>query len=143
MTKKSLNTNSSKYPFNPDETIGLKIVRLKSSEDIIASVLVEEDKMILTDPLQLIFKRTETGSVLLLLPWLPMEFVEENKSVISCSEILTVMNPKKLIIDYYDSILESVKNKIDEYESEQNLLESTEEQLQNLLDNLSKGKFLQ
>ena len=85
----------------------VKIVRLQSGEDIIANYIEnEENEMVqLDNPMHLIFKRTTKGTVMMLLPWLPIELIKDNSATIYTSDILTVYEPKDDLIQYYDNIV--------------------------------------
>jgi hypothetical protein len=85
----------------------VKIVRLQSGEDIIANYIEnEENEMVqLDNPMHLIFKRTTKGTVMMLLPWLPIELIKDNTATIYTSDILTVYEPKDDLIQYYDNIV--------------------------------------
>jgi hypothetical protein len=107
----------------------VKIVRLQSGEDIIAGYLEnEENEMVTLDnPMHLIFKRTTRGTVMMLLPWLPVELIKDNSATIYTSDILTVYEPKEDVIEYYGNI-------INDSEIKQLLKED------NLLDKLNMGE---
>jgi hypothetical protein len=82
----------------------IKIVRLQSGEDIIASYYADdESSMVMLDrPMNVIFKRLPTGkSVMMMLPWLPVELIKENNAIISEHDILTIVDPREELIDYY------------------------------------------
>lgn len=90
----------------------IKIIRLQSGEDVIADYTqVEGDEaVLLTNPMTLMFKRMPTGrAVMLMSPWLPLELVEKNEAWLYQSDILTVVQPKTQIIDYYSSTVKEVE----------------------------------
>lgn len=116
----------------------VKIVRLQSGEDIIAYYKdddKEEGMVLLDNPMVLIFKRMPTGkAIMMMAPWLPIELVEENQAWLYTSDILTVIQPKESLVDYYhnaiteasedmeeqnesiESALQSMQNDIDDYD---------------------------
>lgn len=83
----------------------IKIIRLHGGEDIIANFIESEDKetAILHDPMQVIFKRIPTTgqTVMMMMPWLPIEIIKENNATIYGTDILTVIEPKDDLIEYY------------------------------------------
>lgn len=82
----------------------IKIVRLQSGEDIIAAYYndMENDMVILDKPMHVIFKRIPTGkTVMMMLPWLPIELIKENSAIIDASDILTIVEPRDELVDYY------------------------------------------
>ena len=86
---------------------GVKIVRLQSGEDIIASIIEDnESEMIMLDnPMHLIFKRTSQGTMMVMLPWLPIELIKDNIATIYSSDVLTIVEPKDALVEYYGNII--------------------------------------
>jgi hypothetical protein len=90
----------------------IKIIRLQSGEDVIADYTqVEGDSsVLLTNPMTLMFKRMPTGrAVMLMSPWLPLELVEKNEAWLFEADILTIIQPKAQIIDYYTNTVKEVE----------------------------------
>jgi len=89
----------------------IKIVRLQSGEDIMADVMEndENELIVLDNPMHIIFKRMPTGqTVMMMMPWLPIEIIKENNATIYGTDILTVIEPKEDLIEYYDkAVLEA------------------------------------
>jgi len=86
---------------------GVKIVRLQSGEDIIAGLIQDdESEMIMLDnPMHLIFKRTSQGTMMVMLPWLPIELIKDNIATIYSSDVLTIVDPKDALIEYYGNLI--------------------------------------
>ena len=91
----------------------IKIVRLQSGEDVIADYFEDDGtgQVCLNKPMSIIFKRLKGGKAMMLMnPWLPLEIVEDNKAYLFSGDIMTLMQPKGMIIDYYNNItIESEK----------------------------------
>ena len=90
----------------------IKILRLHNGEDIVAQYTEGEDETVLLDnPMHVIFKRIPTGqTVMMMMPWLPIEVIKENVATIYASDILTIVEPKEDLIEYYGSaVLEAQK----------------------------------
>ena len=92
----------------------IKIIRLHGGEDIIANFVESDDKetAILHNPMQVIFKRIPTTgqTVMMMMPWLPIEIIENNHAVLYTSDILTIIDPKASAIKHYgDVVMESQK----------------------------------
>ena len=107
MTRNS-NTNSIISTSNMSEIQqGIKLIRLQSGEDIIASLTEDsESNMVMLDnPMHLIFKRTSQGTVMFMLPWLPIELIKDNIATIVTDDILTIVEPKDDLIEYYGNII--------------------------------------
>jgi len=82
----------------------IKIVRLQSGENIMADVMEndENELIVLDNPMHIIFKRMPTGqTVMMMMPWLPIEIIKENNATIYGTDILTVIEPKEDLIEYY------------------------------------------
>lgn len=88
---------------NLSET-NIKIVRLQSGEDIIADCMTTDDEEViaLKQPMHIIFKRIATGrSIMMMMPWLPVELIKENVANVYGADILTMIDPKDDLIEYY------------------------------------------
>jgi hypothetical protein len=87
---------------------GVKIVRLQSGEDILAGYQDDPDSdlVMLDNPMHLIFKRTTQGTVMMLLPWLPIELIKSNIATIYTADILTTIEPKETLVEYYGNLVQ-------------------------------------
>ena len=116
---KNLNTSSIISTLKMNELIqGVKIVRLQSGEDIIASIIEDDESemVMLNNPMHLIFKRTSQGTMMVMLPWLPIELIKDNMATIYSSDILTMIDPKDALVEYYGNMIntEQLKNMRDD-----------------------------
>ena len=116
---KNLNTSSTISILKMNElTQGVKIVRLQSGEDIIASIIEDDESemVMLNNPMHLIFKRTSQGTVMMMLPWLPIELIKDNMATIYSSDILTMVDPKDALVEYYGNMIntDQLKNMSDD-----------------------------
>jgi len=130
----------------------IKIIRLHGGEDIIAHYVQSEDKetAILHDPMQVIFKRIPTGqTVMMMMPWLPIEIIENNQAILYTSDILTIVDPKASAIKHYgDVVMESQKrmeeidlvSEYEEDEDEEETEETTDFNVDELLELLKEKK---
>ena len=94
----------------------IKIVRLQSGEDIMADCIedTEQGTVLLENPMHIIFKRVPTGqTVMMMMPWLPIELIKDNSAIIYDSDILTVIEPKDDLINYYGQIVISAQEKME------------------------------
>jgi hypothetical protein len=85
----------------------IKIIRMQTGEDIVANIVEEdEDSVLLNSPMRLIFRRLQNGqSVMMMMPWLPVELIKEDSTIVYLDDIITVMNPKDSMIEYYENIV--------------------------------------
>jgi hypothetical protein len=107
MTKNSITSSTTSTLKMTDITQSIKIVRLQSGEDIIASIIEDdESEMIMLDnPMHLTFKRTSQGTIMMMLPWLPIELIKDNTATICFSDVLTIIDPKDALVEYYGNII--------------------------------------
>ena len=86
----------------------IKIIRLQSGEDIISDcVMSENDYLVqLNHPMTLLFKRGAKGTVMMMVPWLPLEVICDNIATITQDDILTFVEPKEDLIEYYGNMVE-------------------------------------
>ena len=95
----------------------IKIVRLQSGEDIMADIFQDEenDTIMLDNPMQVIFKRIPTGqTVMMMMPWLPIEIIKENSAIVYSSDILTIIEPKDDLVNYYGSVVIEAQQRMEE-----------------------------
>ena len=93
----------------------VKLIRMQSGEDIMASMFEQEDseQVQLNDPMRLVFRRMPTGqTVMMMMPWLPVELIKENSALVYTSDIVTVIEPKEAMIRYYDRLVERTVNEM-------------------------------
>jgi hypothetical protein len=83
----------------------VRIFRLKDGEDIITSYHLNSSGLIeMHDPMTLFYKRMSAGkSMLLMSPWLPIELIQKNTACISMNEVLTIVEPRTALIEYYNN----------------------------------------
>ena len=83
------------------ESLNIKVVRLQSGEDIIADIITDENTTVLNSPMVIVIRRGPTGSVMMMVPWLPVEVISDNMAILNNSEIVTETSPKDSLIEYY------------------------------------------
>lgn len=121
----------------------IKIIRLQSGEDVIADYqqIEGDESVLLSNPMSLMFKRMPTGrAVMLMSPWLPLELVEKNEAWLYESDILTVVQPKQQIMDYYTNSVKEVQEDMIAAESGDDFLTDISEQFE---DEMSEEEELQ
>ena len=107
----------------------VKIIRMQTGEDIMASMIGEEEAetVLLEDPMRLIFRRMPTGqTVLMMLPWLPIELIKDNNALIYNSDIITIIEPKESMIEYYENLV--IKTMLEMEKSEEMIARLLKEQ---------------
>ena len=154
MMKKNLITNSTISNLKmPNLEPNIRIVRLQSGEDIIADCIpsLDEDTVELKRPMHIIFKRIQTGrSIMMMMPWLPVELIKENTAHIYGADILTYIEPKDDLIEYYNNAVNdenletastsSIRPQLFDENEEPTDEELDEEDLQELIEERKKNR---
>ena len=81
---------------------------MQTGEDIMASMVGEEEAetVLLEDPMRLIYRRMPTcQTVLMMMPWLPVELIKDNSAMIYNTDIITIIDPKESMVQYYDNLV--------------------------------------
>jgi len=91
-----------------DNQLNIKLVRLQSGEDVIADITSDTESTILNKPMVLMVRRSPKGSVMMMVPWLPIEIISDNMATLNNREIVTFTNPKDSLIEYYLNAIETV-----------------------------------
>lgn len=95
----------------------IKIIRLHGGEDIMANFVESDDQetAILHNPMQVIFKRIPTGqTVMMMMPWLPIEIIKDNHAIVYTSDILTIIDPKESAIKHYGEVVIEAQQRMEE-----------------------------
>ena len=79
----------------------IKLVRLNTGEDVIASVSQTEDS-----PMRLVLRRSPSGTTMMMMsPWLPIEVLSENVASVYLTDIITVLDVKDSLVEYYNNMV--------------------------------------
>ena len=102
----------------------VKIIRMQTGEDIMASMIEEQEQnetVVLNNPMRLVFRRLPTGqTVLMMMPWLPVELIKEDSAIIYTTDIITVVEPKESMKEYYENLVDKT---IEEMMNSEEILE--------------------
>ena len=147
MKKNSITNSTISSLKMPDLEPNIRIVRLQSGEDIIADCIpsLDEETVELKRPMHIIFKRIQTGrSIMMMMPWLPVELIKENTAHIYGADILTYIEPKDDLIEYYNNAVNdedletasasSIRPQLFDEDEEPTDEELDEEELQELME---------
>ena len=117
----------------------IKIVRLQSGEDIIANYFVDDENgtIMLDNPMHIIFKRNNNGqTVMMMMPWLPVEIIKQNYAIIDMADILTIIDPKENLITHYGNTVIEIMERISAKEMEEELDDGEDDEEELDLENL-------
>lgn len=135
----------------------IKLIRMQTGEDIMASMYEEEnsDMIQLDEPMRLVFRRMPTGqTMMMMMPWLPIELIKVNSANVYATDIITVVEPKEEMIQYYGKLVARLSEDLKEsgehlqrllddeeldYEEDDGAL--TEDQLDQLLKSVKTSKL--
>jgi hypothetical protein len=147
MKKNSITNSTISSLKMPDLVPNIRIVRLQSGEDIIADCIpnLDEETVELKRPMHIIFKRIQTGrSIMMMMPWLPVELIKENTAHIYGADILSYLEPKDDLIEYYNNAVNdedleiastsSIRPQLFDEDEEPTDEELDEEELQELME---------
>jgi hypothetical protein len=117
----------------------VKIIRLNTGEDIICSCIFD-DAVLVQNPIRVSISRVnpQGKTMMLLSPWLPVEIIEEDVSMISYDNIITVVNPKQEFVEYYLNYVEQFKEIINETELRDSNIDDDEHD-----DDEEESKFIE
>ena len=62
------------------------------------------------------------------MPWLPIELIKENSAMIYTSDILTIIEPKEELIDYYGNVVNETHKRMSEKTSLDEQYDDTDEE---------------
>ena len=83
---------------------------MQTGEDIMASMIEKEEQnetVVLNNPMRLVFRRLPTGqTVLMMMPWLPVELIKEDSAIIYTTDIITIVEPKESMKEYYENLVD-------------------------------------
>ena len=102
----------------------VKIIRMQTGVDIMVSMIEKEEQnetVVLNNPMRLVFRRLPTGqTVLMMMPWLPVELIKEDSAIIYTTDIITIVEPKESMKEYYENLVDKT---IEEMLNSEELLE--------------------
>ena len=81
---------------------------MQTGEDIISSIYEddENDAVPLNNPMKVIVRRVPSGqTIFMMVPWLPIEILKEDSAIIYGSDIITMLDPKDSLIEYYQNAI--------------------------------------
>lgn len=109
----------------------IKIIRLQSGEDVIASYTEDKEGFVfLSNPMLFIVKRNmNTKSSVFLSHWLPIDVIENNVAQITRDDILFLINPTEQFKQYYFKMIFEEYNGEGSYEGPDDFLDDNSDDL--------------
>jgi len=117
----------------------VKILRLQDSTDIIGFVTeLENGSYYIINPMQIIIHVEGKYSGIILREWLPARLIELNEATIDRKQVVCVLGPNTLFIDYYIKFTVDIKNKLDSLSSDLDIKESDTDDYIEEFNNLTR-----
>jgi hypothetical protein len=107
------------------EKIEIKVIRLKTGEDIIARVVQIGNMVIVKEPLRLLYMMTNAGGAITvaLIEWIFPRVSEVKEVTLNSTDILFIIPPTESLVKYYDEyLLQPDQSDITEEAEEQNVV---------------------
>lgn len=134
------------------EEIQIKILRLNTGEDIIGACLMDDEHgcVGVENPMKLHMRRMSVAgqAMLVMAPWLPLEVIEDNFATINYDDIITMVEPKRNLIDHYTNTVLEIeasmmvgKPDLEMEENDDDVDEDTMQEMLNSLKEAKKGKL--
>jgi hypothetical protein len=110
--------------------MNIKIVRLKSGEDVIASLedSIDKDKVVLYYPMSFHIVDRNRISQIVLAHYLPYQLIEEDMCILDSEEVLFYLDPNDQFKEYYVNSVEKLVR------SEQEPIDVSDSMIQSLMD---------
>lgn len=117
----------------PIKETGVKIIRLNTGEDIIANCVLDDETncVIVGNAMKVVITRVSTfgKTMLVMMPWLPLELIDEDLASINYDDIITIINPKQSFVEYYNNTVEQFQAALElKKEDSENEFDSDEEE---------------
>ena len=119
----------------------IKIVRLKSGEDIIGNLAVVEDTINICEPMSVSVVDEGRQQGLVMAHWLPIQLIKKNEITIKSRDVLTVFDPNDEFAEYYENTVEKLKTILKTKEYVDSL---DDEEINEVMESIiaSKGQIL-
>ena len=89
----------------------IKIVRLKSGEDIIGNLMtLPIDDIQITEPMSVYISNRGQESGLVMSHWLPVQLIKKNEITLKSCDVLTMFEPNQEFEEYYLNTVEKIKS---------------------------------
>jgi len=112
----------------------VKIIRLKSGEDIIGTCnLYNDDKeMDIHEPMTVdVETRGSYAGQLIMSNWLPINLIKDNKTTLNLQDILFMLDPEDSFIEYYQNTVDKLKEVL---KAKQEVKDMSDEQITEILN---------
>jgi hypothetical protein len=110
----------------------VKIIRLKSGEDIIGSIINSDNQIDIHEPMTVDVERRGTyAGQLIMSNWLPVNLIRDNKTTLNLEDILIMMDPEESFIEYYQNTVDKLKEVL---KAKRDVQDMSDEQITEILN---------
>ena len=121
----------------------IKILRLKSGEDIIGSIMANEETYDVLDPMTVdVEVRGSNAGHLIMGNWLPVQLIKHNIATINLEDVLTLLEPQDHFVEYYVNTVEKLRNIIKAKEEAEKMTDEEISQILDVMDNMDGDRVL-
>lgn len=110
----------------------VKIFRLNTGEDIIGSCIFDDETstVMIDNPMKVMISRTSTvgKTMLIMMPWMPLELIEDTLVSINYDDIITAVNPKKDFIEYYFETIDKYQATLEKISQEESMFDDIDDE---------------
>lgn len=110
----------------------IKIIKLENGDDLIASVTVNNNKYILSEPMRF-YVDIRNGNSLVMQHYLPVQLIKDNLVVLKEKHILAIVEPDIEFIEYYQHTIEKIKRLL---QAKKDIETMTDEELNNIINQM-------
>jgi hypothetical protein len=100
-----------------------KFIRLVTGEDIVANCLIDNETQYVDveSPMKVIISRFNNSrkSILIMMPWLPLEVIDDEYATLKFEDILTMVDPKEAFIEYYNNTVDKYRKLVESNEQDE------------------------
>jgi len=111
----------------------VKIVRLKSGEDIIGMCNIFNDyEMDILEPMTVdVETRGTYAGQLIMSNWLPVNLIKDNKTTLKMEDVLFLLDPEDAFIEYYQNMVDKLKEVL---QAKRDVQDMSDEQISEILN---------
>lgn len=114
----------------------IRIVRLKSGEDIIGSFCTKDGYIHMQEPMTVDVVQKGNQSGLIMTHWLPVQLIKKNEITLNCNDVLTTFEPNAEFSEYYSNTVAKIAMLMKAKEVADNL---TDEEIGEVMEALQQG----
>lgn len=110
----------------------VKIIRLKSGEDIIGNIIDNMNSLDIFEPMTVdVETRGTYAGQLIMSNWLPVNLIKDNRITLKTEDVLLMMDPEDSFIEYYQTMVDKLKEVI---QAKRDVQDMSDEQITEILN---------